>query len=222
MIELRFKGMTQNIPAIPGQITNVIIESPPMFYRLAKALYLRDDEQILVFKDLDPLPSSKEVFFIETLFDLNPNSKKVLTSIYKQASTAYMNEERNRVLSHIQAEVVELLDDISGDFNHPMVYEHNFGIDKIMQLSSFSFYTDETTDFLGDFLSYLKAIQEIMKCHFVVTLDLFSFLEDAQVDNLQKELSLLSLTLINLSSHQQKNEESQTNTILIDCDCCEI
>ncbi len=222
MIELRFKGVERSVPAIPGNITNLIIEVPSLLYRVLKGLFLEDDEQIMVSKDADMLSLSKEVFFVKSLFDLNPNSKKVLSMIYKQAPKAYMNDERKKVVENIQKEISDLLDDISSEFNYPMSYDRDFNIDKIMQVSSFCYSCNESIDFLNDFLSYLRAIQEISQCHFIITFDLLSVLESEKLPDLQNELSLMGLTLINLMPSSKNGKIIGANSILIDSDYCEI
>ncbi len=222
MIELRFKGVERSIQAVPGEITNLVIEVPSMLYRILKGLFLEDDDQLIVSKNSDLISPSKEVLFIKSLFDLNPNSKKVLTMIYKQASKAYINDERKKAIDNINREISDLLDDISSEFNYPMTFEREFGIDKIMQASSFSFSCVESVVFLNDFLSYLRAIQEISQCHYIITFDLFSVLETEKVSDLQNELSLMGLTLINLASSCKNESSLIKNTIVIDSDYCEI
>ncbi len=222
MIELRFKGIERSFSAIPGSIENLVIEVPSLLYRTLKALYLENSEQIIVSKEADLLSVPKEVFFVKSLFDLNPNSKKVLSMIYKQAPKAYMNDERRKIVANIQKEISDLLDDISAEFNYPMAYDSDFNIDKIMQVSSFCYSCNESMDFLSDFLSYLRAIQEISQCHYIVTLDLFSVLESEKIKDLQNELSLMGLTLVNLTSSLKNDDFLSKNTILIDSDYCEI
>ena len=68
MIELRFKGVERSIQAVPGEITNLVIEVPSMLYRILKSLFLEDDEQVIVTKNADLISSSKEVLFIKSLF----------------------------------------------------------------------------------------------------------------------------------------------------------
>lgn len=222
MIELRFKGIEKSIEAAPGEITNLVIEVPSMLYRILKGLFLEDDEQIFVTKNADLISPSKEVLFIKSLLDLNPNSKKVLTMIYKQASKAYMNDERKKAIDNINREISDLLDDISSEFNYPMTFDREFGIDKLMQTSSFSFSCAESNDFLNDFLSYLRAIQEISQCHFIITFDLFSILETEKIPDLKNELALMGLTLINLTSSSRNEGSLIKNTTIIDSDYCEI
>ncbi len=222
MIELRFKGIEKSIEAVPGEITNLVIEVPSMLYRILKGLFLEDDEQIFVTKNADLVSPSKEVLFIKSLLDLNPNSKKVLTMIYKQASKAYMNDDRKKAIDNINREISDLLDDISSEFNYPMTFDREFGIDKLMQTSSFSFSCAESNDFLNDFLSYLRAIQEISQCHFIITFDLFSILETEKIPDLQNELALMGLTLLNLTSSSRNEGSLIKNTTIIDSDYCEI
>lgn len=222
MIELRFKGVERSIPAMPGGLTNLEIAVPSLLYRILKGLFLEDEEEVIVSDGADILHPFKEVMFVKNLFDLNPNSKKVLSMIYKQSSKAYMNDDRRQKIAYIQQEISDLLDDISNEFNYPMSFERDFGIDKIMQMSSFCYSCSESYDFLNDFLSYLRAIQEISQCHFIVTFDLFSVLDACKADDLRNELSLMGLTLVNIDSPHKNDNRNLENTISIDSDYCEI
>lgn len=217
MMLLRIKGIKQEFEAIPGEIYNLSIESPSFLYTCIRAFYSEDEDIIKVLKDYKEIPLSKNVLFIKDLFDLDPNSKKILTIIYKQAQTNYMNDERKNMLAHIQEEICELLDDISMDFNYPMVFDRIVGIDKIMTNSSFCFNYEQQKNFRDSFLSYLKIIQEISKAKFIVTTNLNSLLLESEIEEIKKELSLLDLTLLNISFFHQPIK----NTSIIDSDWCE-
>lgn len=222
MISLKIKGIEKLFDAIPGSIHNLVIENPSFFYDVVRAFFLEDDETIIVSKDADIIPLEKNVLFIKNLFDLDPNSKKILGIIYKQANTTYLNDSRKQQVAKIQDEIMELLDEISLDFNYPMTFDRAFGIDKIMQASSFSFSPTEQTDFFESFIAYLKAIQEISKAKFIVCIDIFSFLDPKKNELLSKELGLLGLSLLNLSSFNRKIENNIEEITIIDSDYCEI
>ena len=217
MMLMRIKGIAEEFKDIPGEIYNLSIENPSFLYTCIRAFYLEDEEIIKVLKDYKEVPLSKNVLFIKDLFDLDPNSKKILTIIYKQAQANYMNDERKNKLAHIQEEICELLDDISMDFAYPMAFDRIIGIDKIMTNSSFCFSYDQQKSFKDSFLTYLRIIQEISKAKFIITTNLNSLLLENEIEEIKKELSLMELTIINISfSHQPFK-----NTTIIDSDWCE-
>lgn len=217
MMILRIKGIEQEFEAVPGEMYNLCLENPGFLYTCIRAFYLEDEEMIKVLKDYKEVPIGKNVLFIKDVFDLDPNSKKILTLIYKQAQISYMNDERKNKLAHIQEEICDLLDDISMDFDYPMTFDRIVGIDKIMTNSSFCFSYDQQKNFKDSFLTYLKIIQEISKAKFIITTNLNSLLLENEIEEIKKELSLMELTLINFSfSHQPAQ-----NTSIIDSDWCE-
>ena len=217
MMLMRIKGIEQEFKDVPGEIYNLSIENPSFLYTCIRAFYLEDDETIKILENYKEVPLNKNVLFIKDLFDLNPNSKKILAIIYKQAQTSYMNDERKNKLVHIQEEICELLDDISMDFAYPMAFDRIIGIDKIMTNSSFCFSYDQQKSFKDGFLMYLKIIQEISKAKFIITTNLNSLLSENEIEEIKKELSLIDLTIINISfSHQPIK-----NTTIIDSDWCE-
>ena len=222
MISLKIKGIEGLYDAIPGSIHDLVIENPSHFYSIVRAFFLEDDETIIVSKDSDIIPLDKNVLFIKSLFDLDPNSKKILGLIYKQANVTYLNDSRKQRIIRIQDEILDLLDEISLDFNYPMTFDRVFGIDKIMQTTSFCFSPADQTVFFDSFISYLRAIQEISKAKFIVCIDVFAFLESEKVELLSKELGLMGLSLINLSSFNRKADKNIEKVTLIDTDYCEI
>lgn len=222
MISLKIKGIEGPFDAIPGSIHDLVIESPNQLYSIVRAFFLEDEETIIVSKDSDVIPLDKSVLFIKSLFDLDPNSKKILSLIYKQANVTYLNDSRKQRIIKIQDEILDLLDEISLDFNYPMTFDRAFGIDKIMQASSFCFSPADQTDFFDSFVSYLRAIQEISKAKFIVCMDIFAFLEPEKVELLSKELGLMGFSLINLASFNRKKDKKIEKVTVIDTDYCEI
>ena len=92
MISLKIKGIEGLFDAIPGTIHDLVIENPTQLYSIVRAFFFEDDETIIVSKDSDIIPLDKNVLFIKSLFDLDPNSKKILGLIYKQANVTYLND----------------------------------------------------------------------------------------------------------------------------------
>ncbi len=222
MISLKFVGIEEKFEAIPGKIYTLVLENPSIYYKYIRAFYLEDDETIIISKDGEILTQySKYVLFIDNLFDLNPNSKKYLTSVYKQASSAYLNDSRKAKISKIQDEINDLLDDVSLDFGYPMTFDRSFGLDKIMQTTSFCFSPDDQTNFFVSFVAYLKAVLEISKVKIVVTLDLFSVLNSDSVPLLKKELSLMGVCVVNICPFDRKIKNYEKETTIIDSDYCE-
>lgn len=222
MINLKFEGIEKNFDAIPGQIFTLVLENPSIYYKYVRALYLEDEETIIISKDGEIINQfSKYVFFLNNLFDLNPNSKKYLTSIYKQAPATYLNDSRKIKISKIQDEINDLLDDVSLDFGYPMTFDRSFGLDKIMQTTAFSFSPNDQTSFFQSFIAYLKATLEISRVKFIVVLDLFSVLSQDDVPLLEKELSLIGVCVVNICPFNRKIGNYEEKTVVIDSDYCE-
>lgn len=218
MIRLKLKGIESEFEIFPGAFHDVAVENPLYLYACLRSLYSENGDFITLTDNYEDIPISKNVLFIKNLFDLNPNSKKILSLLYKQASKAYLNADRREKINRIQDEINELLDEISLDFNYPMTFERTMCIDKIMQNSSFSFAYEEQTSFIASFLTYLRVIQEFSMAKVIITTNVTFLLSKTELDELKQELMLMGLALLNISFSGKPTK----STVVFDYDYCEL
>ena len=221
MMELRIKGIERPVEFVSGGILNLVVENGRFFYKLLKSFYQKDEEHICVFDNGKILKSDKEIIFLDSFCDMSPNTRPALTAIYQRSDKMTLTPERRRALEDIQRSIFNLLSEISLDFAQLMEFTDQFGLGKMLQLADFRYRENSEASFCDDFILFLRAAIDSQSFHFIVTRDIFSFLNAEEVEKLRCELLSHDLFLLNLSGNVLKQDVNVVATRIIDASLCE-
>lgn len=222
MMELRIKGIDRPFEFSPGALFELIVESPTFLYKLVKAFWNYDDETIVVADGAKIGKTQKEILYVDSFCDLNPNSKTALTVLYKNAEKGHMNELRRQELNDIGEKISSLLFDVSTDFNQSVEFDSQIDLGKLMQLTSFKYANNEDCAFFSDFLTFVKASTDSSSFRFLVTRDLFSFLNPEFAIPLSRELGNYGISLLDISAYCKNGLLNDAKIRIIDQSLCEI
>lgn len=199
MIYFKYPEIAYRFSLNPGDVVDLEIENPRLYRSLVIDLLKGDDEAFSVGLDEKELSFSKMGLVIPNLFDLDPNSKRILMAIYKKMEKVSLSPERQALLDEINAKIQNLLSDLSTDFEGAVVFNDTLSLPQLLGLADFKFNYDDST-FLSAFLSYLKAWREAIDLKIVFSMGLFSLLEPLEEKTLETELSYIGISLINIAS----------------------
>ena len=221
-MELRVKGIAEPFAFVPGAITELIVESPAFLYKLLKAFWSYDEGSVVVADGSKIRKTQKELLYVDSFCDLNPNSKSALAALYKNAEKCHMTEPRRRELNEISEKISSFLFDISADFNQPIEFDSNVDAGKLMQLTGFKYSSEKEAEFLMDFLTFVKASMDSSNFKFLVTRDLFFFLDPDYINSLSIEMANYGICLIDISACWKKDLPNTIEIRIVDCSLCEI
>ena len=215
---LNIKAIEESLEIIPGNSYELVLENPKIFYDISKDFKFLDTDNISLY-ELNVLSLNKYILVIDNLFDLNPNSKKILTANYKYAeniskTTTLMNE-----LIELNNKVMELIYEVSEIFNNQVDFKSNITISNLLDVYEFKFNFDDS-NFLQAFITYIKAISLVNEYEIIITFNIQDFLNKEDFSLLVKEFGYLGLTLINICS--KKSNLPFKKSIILDNDLCEI
>lgn len=220
-MELRIKGLETRFPFSSGKIFGLCVEEPEFYYRLVRAFFRLDEELIVVVGGDKICKTAKEVLYFDSFSDLSPNSKASLTTLYKKAGNLLLNGERQKRYEEIEAELSSFLSDISLDFSYPVIFDDQVELGKIMQSFNFRYDLEANTDFYSDFIAYVKAALDTANPHFLVAKDLFSYLPEEKIPELEAELESLGITMINIVGKAKGGQPKEIKTLVLDGALCE-
>jgi CRISPR type II-A-associated protein Csn2 len=221
MIYFKYPEIAYRFSLNPGDVVDLEIENPRLYRSLVIDLLKGDDEAFSVGLDEKELSFSKMGLVIPNLFDLDPNSKRILMAIYKKMEKVSLSPERQALLDEINAKIQNLLSDLSTDFEGAVVFNDTLSLPQLLGLADFKFNYDDST-FLSAFLSYLKAWREAIDLKIVFSMGLFSLLEPLEEKTLETELSYIGISLINIASSPLSERFTGIKKVRIDHDLCEI
>ncbi len=218
MNSLKIKGIESLFVLESGNIYNVNIENLNYYKQIALDI-INEDYNYFVYSENHTIKKiDKEVLIINDTLQLNPNSKKILNSLYKKINDNY-NLKYLETIAVINMSIINLLDEISLEINTETNFDSDLDLSKLLATYKFEFKNDSTS-ILEKIVTYIKANLEIANFKFVICLNTIPLLTEKELELLSKEIEMLGLTIININLIYKKNNK-YLKTINIDSDLCE-
>lgn len=164
----------------------------------------------------------KSSYIITDIFNIEINSKKVLTKIYNSLLKQIIDDtvEYNELTTHIRAYFEKLI------FNSPFEVEQGEEIDinSLLKLGDFRIHVEED-DILEKFIKFLKVLVQLCGITIIFIVGLHNVFTDEEVREIYKEVCVNKISIINIE-YQQFDNISDENYIekvyIFDRDNCEI
>ena len=215
---LKFRGINYSFEYCGGDISFLVIESREFYWKLLNSLNELNEDNIFLIDD-KKIDLKNAILFFDRLFDLDTNSKKILSLTYQDINKMYLNDSIKVKISVANEILLGILDKLALDVDFKARYESDLTLNDVLNLYKFR-YEIESKSFIEMFLQYIKSLMVVMKYKYVVTLNLLDFIDKNNLDLLSNELKILGLDLIDISRHSYKLEKYKE--ILIDNDLCEM
>ena len=214
---LKIKGIEEIMSIIPGESIQLVIENSNLFYSISKDLISLDEDDVILYEN-KILSNAKYILIITDLLNLDPNTKKILTSNYKYVENITKNTKLVNKLIELNTNILEIIGEISENFNNSVTYNNQITVTELLEIYNFKFEFDNL-NFVDTFTSYVKAMSLAINYKIIVTYDIQNYISNDEFQLLNKDLGYLGITLINLCSI--KSNLTYKTTILIDNDLCE-
>lgn len=176
------------------------------------------EEYVIYSIDNDVKEFNKHILKIMNPFHLELNDKKVLNLLYKKINNT-LNENQRQKIALIESEILNILEDICLESELKMTYENNFSIINLLNIFRVSICETECKNYLENLVTYIKVNLEINDYSIIISNGLTKILSNQELALLKKELSLLSITIIDLELNSIESEKKGTN-LMIDSDWC--
>ena len=176
-------------------------------------IYSNDNKEILF---------EKSSYIITDIFNIEINSKKILTKIYNSLLKQIIDDtvEYNELTTLIRAYFEKLI------FNSPFEVEQGEEIDinSFLKLGDFRIHIEED-DILEKFIKFLKVLVQLFGINIIFIVGLHNVFTDEEVREIYKEVCVNKISIINIE-YQQFNNLSNENykeiVYIFDKDNCEI
>lgn len=200
-----------------GCVYELVVENPYEYYSIGRKI-IDNDDSIVVY-DGDIKDNDKYILCVSNLFDIDPNTKKNLSSTYKKLVINCNNDEVNRMVSEINQKTFELFELISQEFDSSITYDTDVQLLDLLTIYNFK-YNNSSNLFLNNFVSFIKASLQNTNYKLIIVFNLFDFINTNDFELLKKEFALLDLCLLNVCA--KKSQFLFDDRIIIDKDLCEI
>lgn len=219
MISFRHADVDYGFSLEAGGIVDLSLENPKLYRSFVKDLLNEDEDIKSLSEDGKELDFAKTALVITDLFDLDPNSKRILASIYKKIDKTSLSPERQAQFDEINRKIGELIGEIASDFEGQVTYNDVLSLPQVLGMIDFKFDYDDST-FLSSFVSYFKAWREAMNLKIIFVLNLFAMLKTEEITVLSSELAYSGLCLFNISYFHQSLPKENVKSVVVDKDLC--
>ena len=164
----------------------------------------------------------KYSYIITDIFNIDINSKKVMTKIYTLLLKEVIEDitNYNELSTNIKAYFEKLI------FNSSLEIEQSEELDmlSLLKLGEFKIYV-ENDDALEKFIKFLKVLTELCSCKIIFVVGLHNVFTLDEIKEIYKEVCLNKINIINIEYQQFKNisnENYKEIVYIFDKDNCEI
>ena len=176
----------------------------------------------ILSNDNKEISFDKNSFIITDIFNIDINSKRVLTKIYNLLLKEIVEDisSYNELSTNIRLYFEKLI------FNSSLEIEQGEEIDmsSLLKLGDFKLYVEQD-DILEKFVKFLKVLTELCGCKIIFVVGLHTVFTQDEIIEIYKEVCLNKINIINIE-YQQFNNLSTKNyreiVYIFDKDNCEI
>ena len=164
----------------------------------------------------------KNSYIITDIFNIDINSKKVLTKIYNSLLKEIVEDisSYNELSTNIRLYFEKLI------FNSSLEIEQGEEIDmcSLLKLGDFKIHVEQD-DILEKFVKFLKVLTELCGCKIIFVVGLHTVFTQDEIIEIYKEVCLNKINIINIEYQQfynLSNENYKEIVYIFDKDNCEI
>lgn len=164
----------------------------------------------------------KHSYFISDLFNMDINSKKVLSKVYTTLQKQVEEDivEYNQLASVIKRYFERLI------FNNNLDLEQDEEIDimALLKLGDFKIYFEES-NYLEKITKYMKVLIDLCGVKVIFLIGLHSIFNDDEIRQFYKEICLNKIKIVNIETQQfsdYSNQDYKELIYIFDRDNCEI
>ena len=219
------KNWQRKIEIVENTIYTLVFENKKYYRENIKELISQhkgNEGNFIYSNDNNEISFEKSSYIITDIFNIEINSKKVLTKIYNSLLKQIIDDtvEYNELTTHIRAYFEKLI------FNSPFEVEQGEEIDinSFLKLGDFRIHIEED-DILEKFIKFLKVLVQLFGINIIFIVGLHNVFTDEEIKEIYKEVCVNKISIINIEYRQFDNlsDENYIEKVYIfDKDNCEI
>lgn len=219
------KNWQRKIEIVENTIYTLVFENKKYYRENIKELISQhkgNEGNFIYSNDNNEISFEKSSYIITDIFNIEINSKKILTKIYNSLLKQIIDDtvEYNELTTHIRAYFEKLI------FNSPFEVEQGEEIDinSFLKLGDFRIHIEED-DILEKFIKFLKVLVQLFGINIIFIVGLHNVFTDEEIKEIYKEVCVNKISIINIEYRQFDNlsDENYIEKVYIfDKDNCKI
>ena len=219
------KNWQRKIEIVENTIYTLVFENKKYYRENIKELISQhkgNEGNYIYSNDNKEISFEKSSYIITDIFNIEINSKKILTKIYNSLIKQIIDDtaEYNKLTTHIRAYFEKLI------FNSSFEVEQGEEIDinSLLKLGDFRIHIEDD-DILEKFIKFLKVLVQLFGINIIFIVGLHNVFTDEEIKEIYKEVCVNKINIINIEYRQFDNlsDENYIEKVYIfDKDNCEI
>lgn len=206
-----------------NRVTEWIIESPDLFAQYVQELVRQcagEDGDFVLSNHEKLVEISKYMEIIFNPFNIDINSKKILNKLYSDLEKLAKTEEIYLQTREMMQGLTEYLLELEQKSEYILGFEQEFDLTAIFKAVGMRHEIIEE-DYFERLIRYIKIISQILGIKIVTFINVRSYLNDLQMEQLLKEAVYQEIQIL-LVENQERTCLKDTFRYIIDYDKCEI
>lgn len=198
----------------------IVIENPIMFSKITGDFYAQVNSKegnIILSEDNKEIAISKFCEMIWNPFAVDINNKKIMSILYQEmqdiCNTLYMEQS-----NAINSSLVNFFDSVIEEMPYNLDYLYDIdwiGLFKLFKVGI----SEETESLVNRLIDYLKVVKKALGIILIVFIDIKSYLNSDELEELYKSASYEKISILNITS-KEHYKSSKEKRFLIDKDLC--
>ncbi len=198
-------------------IHTLVIENPIVYRVFVQSFFC--DNDFIIFSDRDKIYDlQKSAEFISNIFDIDCNSRKILTAIYNQLAD-FIKEIGYESYSNLNASVIDIIDRAIDDSNYPLSYEPNLDIVGMLKLLNVRLSIDSSNQ-LSYLFYYLKLRKRLYSIDLFVIANLKAYFTETELNLFIRDALYEKINLIILENIETPIYLDHEQKLILDKDLC--
>ncbi len=198
---------------------SLVIENADEFFRLTKQILnqTEGEEGQWVLSEVLPININKNILVLSDFYNLSCNNKKMESLLKSKILGLNGFVDMGEVLSRINADILDLNDIITSNFDFKIEYNDEITLESILKLLKYSFSDEEIL--LKKVVNYIEIYSELNPIKLVVFVGMTALLNETDIENLIKEISYRDIKMFFIDSFDKQIFKKE-NKIIVDKDLC--
>lgn len=196
------------------------IETPILYRNIVGDIWRQangGDGGIVLFDGDKTLSLSKDAELIPNPFDINLNSKKLLSKLYQEINRIAL-EDFSEVSDNINMQIVNYLDEITRRIPYPLDYEVELDISALAKIYKVCF-EDDSDGVLSRLLSYIKLLHSVCGTECFILCNIKQYMTEDELILLYRDLVYEHVCILDIEGRFSYKLQEETCVIIDEDEC---
>ncbi|MGL5869584.1 type II-A CRISPR-associated protein Csn2 [Clostridium chrysemydis] len=192
-----------------------------LLYLINRNIYSKEDDEIIIYNDLEQLNFSKSCLVIYDYFNCIANQNKVLKLLYEDISKEYSFNYENNEYMELQSKLLNSINTVLCEYEYKFDKKEFLEIKDILKIMDLKFDQEHYDKPFENIMLLIDLIDNLKICKIIIFVNLKCYLKEGELKEVYKMIKYKRINVLLIEFYNNKKVEGE-NKISIDEDYDEI